>query len=58
MREVFIEDKIIVHKRNVKYPRIEVTFEGIKVIVPLKKNVDVESIIKNIQSGYARKLFY
>jgi predicted metal-dependent hydrolase len=56
MREVFIEDKIIVHKRNVKYPRIEVTFEGIKVIVPLKKNVDVESIIKKHSKWICKKI--
>jgi predicted metal-dependent hydrolase len=56
MREVSIEEKIIVHKRNVKYPRIEVTFEGIKVIVPLKKNVDVESIIKKHSKWIYKKI--
>ena len=56
MSEVSIEEKIIVHKRNVKYPRIEVTFEGIKVIVPLKKNVDVEFIIKKHSKWIYKKI--
>jgi len=55
-REVSIEEKIVVHERNVKYPRIEVTFEGIKVIVPLKKKVEVESIIKKHSTWIYNKI--
>jgi hypothetical protein len=55
-REISMEEKIIVYRRNVKYPRIEVTFEGIKVIVPLKKKVDVEFIIKRHSKWISKKI--